>query len=78
MKSARFSLLLTLALLGCFFAQGQQAAHVPGQVLVSLQPGLSPEFLIRRSAETLRLNINQADKTADLFNAWLDPRIRMA
>lgn len=71
MKSARFSLLLTLALLGCFFAQGQQAAHVPGQVLVSLQPGLSPEFLIRRSAETLRLNINQADKTADLFNAWL-------
>ena len=71
MKFSRFS----LPLFFIFFLSGwcfsQKNAHVPGQVLVSLQPGVEPETLVRRMAEDIAVGSEAEKKVSGLLNIWL-------
>lgn len=67
----RFSLLLILTLLGYIPTLAQQPVHVPGQVLISLQPGHFPPTLSRRMEETLLTPAPRIKKVSSLLNVWM-------
>lgn len=71
MNHNRFSLLLLLTFLCYNFCFAQQPAHVPGQILVSVQPGKSPQALTRRMERDIFVSSARAKKVADLLNVWL-------
>lgn len=66
----RFSLLLIVILLGYYSLSGQAPAHLPGQLLVSLLPGTSPEKLVQRSHTELATPLVLKEKIASFLHIW--------
>lgn len=71
MNLERITLLLILTFLGYNTVGAQQLPHAPGQVLVSLQPNLRPESLIRRTETQFAVTDIRSKKIAGLMNVWL-------
>lgn len=71
MNLDRFSLLLIITFLGYHPGLAQQPLHIPGQILVSLQPGILPQTIARRMEETLSVPATKVEKVSNLLNVWL-------
>ncbi|MEZ4965257.1 MAG: S8 family serine peptidase [Saprospiraceae bacterium] len=65
------SLLLMVVIFCCADCPAQQAEYLPGQLLVSLQAGKTPEPLLRRAWEEQMIRPKATRKVASLLNIWL-------
>ncbi len=71
MKFSRFSLLLVFIFLHAGWCFSQKNGHVPGQILVSLQPEEEPDALVRRMQEDIAVVSKAEKKVSNLLNVWL-------
>ncbi len=71
MKFSRISLLVFLVFLVPGWCVSQNSGHVPGQILVSLSPQMTPDVLIRRMQEDINVSTDAKKKVSGLLNIWL-------
>lgn len=70
--SVRYILFFLCISLGVSVATGQKPQHVPGQFLVSLHPGDTPQLLLSRTgASRPSTNLRVVRQVARLLNVWL-------
>ncbi len=66
----RFLLLLLVEFGAVFSVNGQSLPHLPGQLLVSLRSGTTPEGLAQRGSASLGIPVVVQKKVATLLNIW--------